>query len=144
LAGIRKGWTGPRGSKIIAIGADTANTYGTTITASGSTNTKGSYTELTSSTSKAIKGFFITFHGQNALTRATGFYLVDIAIGAASSEVDIVKNHPNAIRGEDSTSPRPYISQFFPIPIPAGTRLSARLQSNVASATLGVIIHALE
>lgn len=115
------------------IGADTTNTRGTVITASGSANTKGSWTELSASTSTAATAAMVTIFCAN--TQAD--YLVDIGTGAAASETAVIA---------DIQTNRPTISitcrQFFiPISIASGTRVSARCQSSTAAATCRIIIH---
>lgn len=105
---------------------------GGTATASGSTNTKGSYTELHASTAFDACGLWISFSCQDS-TRA--LWLYDIAIGAAASEQIII---PNAVVGSAETTSLSIYSPlvYFPVFIPAGTRISARVQANAASKTL--------
>jgi hypothetical protein len=64
---------------------------------------------------------------------AAGNYMVDIAIGAAGSEIVILSDlywAPQTNAGPDAPC------RFFPISIPAGVRISARCQSPNAAATL--------
>lgn len=122
-------------------GADTANSRGTLATASASLNTKGNYAELTASTTNPIKILYVC---SSPGTTTAGSVLCDIAVGAAGSERVIISNlyirHATANRTNDiggAVGP-------FPVDIPAGTRLSACIQSNVASVESGVSILGLD
>ena len=58
-------------------------------------------------------------------------YFVDVAIGASGSEIIII---PNFIQLIDYTQSYAMTTpSSFPIAIPAGTRISVRLQNSVAS-----------
>jgi hypothetical protein len=110
--------------------ADTSVSEGTIITASGSNNTKGSYTTLIAATAHPAGGMFIILGGANT---SGGAYLIDLAIGAAASEQIIVPDlfyHAQA----DST----YMYAYLPISIPAGVRVSARVACSSASRTVRV------
>lgn len=96
---------------------------GTTITASASTHTKGNYTQLIASTTYHSKRIlvFIAPHATNTL------YLTDIAVGANGAEQVIIPNLPIGIgTGGDTFRGAIY---DLPVNIPAGTRVSARVQS---------------
>lgn len=100
------------------------NSMGASVT-SGAANTKGSYAELLASATYDAQGFFLWMqkagHSNNDV-------LVDVAVGAAASETIIVNNlvGPNVGNGECT-------QYYIPLPIPAGTRLSARCQAVGAS-----------
>lgn len=102
---------------------DTATSRGTLVTGSGSSNTKGSYTELVTATEFDCCGLLLRIS-----ETGSGREFIDIAVGAAASEVVVV--HNLAVRGAAAT---PYI--FLPVHIPAGTRISARLQGDSGSLT---------
>jgi hypothetical protein len=55
--------------------------------------------------------------------------LMTLAFGAASSEVDIISNFQCGCRGTLVGAVGPY-AVFFPLFVPAGTRVSAKVQSN--------------
>lgn len=120
------GWEGQYAE---AAGADTSTSLGTSITASGSTNTKGSWTQLIASTAHDAIGMMIYMRGNTGTQQV----LVDIGIGASSSEIALIPNlkYTNAAYGFSFTA-------WFPVQIPAGTRLSARCQSSVASGNMKV------
>lgn len=92
--------------------------YIVVLTGNASANTKGSYVEVASSTAFPAAGIRVILTGVVGVDN-----LVDIAIGAAASEQIIISNIP-VTNGNGSRT----ISYDFPIFIPAGTRLSARVQ----------------
>lgn len=120
-------------------GTVTASSTGTQLTASGSINTKGSYTQLVASTPYDACGFLVTL--ENPSNGANGF-LVDIAVGAAASEIVVVPNIPFAI--SNSASAFGCMSIYVPCEIPAGSRIAARCQSTVASATVNAQVILLD
>jgi hypothetical protein len=65
---------------------------------------------------------------------------VDIGVGAAGSEQAIVFDLPVEL---PYAPPIPCIFGPFYIPIPAGTRISARLACGLASNTLGVSVYGI-
>ena len=112
-------------------GLDTANSRGTTLTAAGSANTKGSWTQLIASTAGEASG--IVVHIQGSGTNSADF-LIDIGIGAATEEVLIPDiQWSNASAGTAG-------SVVFPVHVPAGSRISARIASTTASGTKRVSV----
>lgn len=108
-------------------GATSASSTGVAVTASGSTNTKGSWAELIASTARDAVGLIVNIGRGHT---ATADFLVDIGIGAASSETVLVPN----LKGDNGSNTLGPGQIFLPIGIPAGTRISARCQSTSASA----------
>lgn len=102
-----------------------------TITASGSTNTKGSWTQLTAATDADVDELIVAVRdcftsGQNSSS------LMDIGIGGAGSEVVIIANIAVGYYGHTNR---------FPVPvIPKGTRIAARMQSASASRTASLYV----
>ena len=125
-----------------SIGFVSASTQGTTITGSGTTNTKGSYSQLIASTTRDYLGFFFAQDTLNATVIAASSYLFDIAIGASGSEVPIAPNVLGTAVASLGLN-LPITSGLYPIPIPAGSRISARLQSVAASKTIGLTLYGL-
>lgn len=119
------------GARIASYGADTATTNDILLTAGGSAHTKGAWTEIASSTAFTCDWLRLGMTSRASSSAA----LIDIGIGAAGSEVVILENLPLAcgsgLNGVDI---------FIPITIPAGTRLSARMQSTSASTNAGVYV----
>ena len=119
------------------VGTVTATTQGTTITASGTANTKGSYTELIASTAGAINGFTLNIGGFTIASTAD--FLLDLAIGAGGSEEVIIANVLLSVSpGSDLEF---YKSTSFPINIPAGSRVAARIQSTLLSSQMSISLN---
>jgi hypothetical protein len=96
-----------------------------TITANTSAHTKGGWTQLIASS--AANASFVTFQVTSPSASGTNTAaLLDIGIGASGSETPIAENI--AIGGARNTGG---INVSFPIQIPSGSRISARLQSVV-------------
>jgi hypothetical protein len=119
-------------------GTNAAASLGTTLTASGSTNTKGSYAQLVASTPYDASGFWLLLSGASSLTAG---YLVDLAIGAAASEIVLVPNVPFNIQSAANSGT---LAIFVPCAIPAGTRISARVQSSTGSTTVTAAVVLLD
>lgn len=113
-----------------------ATTVGTNIT-SGAINTESAWTELIASTARDTWGILVAFNrgGTNANIRSV---LCDIGIGAAGSEIALISN----LIGNSGVNSNVgfHNARFFPLFIPAGTRLSARVQTNAAAHVLDVIV----
>ena len=97
-----------------------------TVTASASTNTKGSWTELIASTDADttwlhVRTIISTFNSVDTS------FLLDIGTGASGSETVRIANV--GVGYSSSASP----GFIFPLSIPSGTRIAARAQSAVAS-----------
>ena len=109
-------------------GADTASSKGTAIEADGTTDdTKGGYGELTSSTSIDVDYMVVMIgSNDNGTISPAQEALVDVATGAASSEVDIIANVPYGMNNAETSG----ISFGVFQSIPSTTRLSARMQTS--------------
>lgn len=106
-------------------------TAGVTVTASGTTHTKGSWTQLSAATTRPATGIQLYVKSSYALQAR---FLVDIGIGSASSEVVLVPNL--YFRGESDRGH--FWTVFVPVAVPAGTRISARVQCGVGSQSVVV------
>ncbi len=114
-------------------GADTANSTGTTITASSTANTKGSWIQLIASTSKKTVAILCGFAAPNANS------LLDVGTGAAGSEVVLLANIN--VPSNNAASPLLLIA----LRVPSGTRIAARSQiSNGAAASLKLVCYLME
>lgn len=113
---------------------------GITVTGSATIHTKGAWTELIASTSFEALFVRVNISSTSAATTATET-LVDIGIGAAAAEQviipDLLGGYVGAIGTAVTAAPRIY---EFPLRIPAGSRIAARLQSLVASKTARLMI----
>lgn len=117
---------------LATVGDDTATSRGVLITASGTANAKGSYTEITSSTAFDCDGFFLAWNHSFSEFSAFSF-LIDLAIGAAASEQIIVPDLPSQNRTGGIV--------FIPMNIPSGTRVAARCQASSGSVTVAIALY---
>lgn len=105
---------------------------GTAIDPGGTANTKGSWTELTSSAPHDIDYMLvlIAWNANSAISPALNF-LVDIGTGAAASETVLVENIP---KYHDVFEMRKTVYPIY-APISSGTRIAARAQCSGTDAT---------
>jgi hypothetical protein len=103
----------------------------TTVTADSSANTKGAWIELISSTT-ANSSFMVLNLNSFQSTGVNTASLLDIAFGASGAEVPILENLAVGAAGSANLIP-------LPVKIPAGTRVSARIQSVVSGGKTGTI-----
>jgi hypothetical protein len=109
-----------------------------TVTAGDPAHTKGSWTQLIASTSYDAYGIWVGVDGIFYANTATA-YLVDIGVGPSGSEQVIVPNLDvwGADSGGPGMNPRTF---WFPVYIPAGSRIVARSQSVTANKTCRVMV----
>lgn len=113
-----------------------ATNNGVTITAAGSNNTKGSYTEVIASTAFECNWAEIMVNGTSS--SAGRQYLWDLATGAGGAETIIV---PNIMAQGGFQSVRSGAGMIpLPLKIAASTRIAARCQCSTASTTLQIAI----
>lgn len=112
-----------------AIGFSAGSTSGTTINSSATPNVKGSYTQLTASTPRDYNGFTIMVSA--GFVGSSADAALDIAVGASGSEAIVLPDYCFQITSYQLWSP---FSPIFWVPIPAGTRVSARCAWNYTSA----------
>lgn len=126
--------THPGFQRATTYGAVTGDSGGTELDPGGTAHTKGSWVEITSSSTSPIREFLIFFGTRANVAVTQGDCLVDIGIGSAGSETTILENILLRLGGEIDG---PSLVSFGPIPvtIPPGTRIAARCQSTVIDAT---------
>ena len=107
-----------------------SSTVGTQITASSTAGSKGSWTQLIASTAKEYHWLIVGFTANNASATITNV-VVDIGIGAASSEIVLVPDLLVGSQPSITTDFAPHL-YVFPIRVPSGSRLSARSASGPA------------
>lgn len=108
---------------------------GIVLTAGGSANTKAAtYTTLIATTAYATNWIQIQLTQASAATS----FLVDLALGASTAEVNIIDNLFHMVPA--ATTQQTGRSYLFPLRIPAGVRLSARCQAVTASATVEIAV----
>jgi len=126
-------WRVPSGGvRVATFGGDTADTTAIQVDGHATlTHTEGAWVELISSTAFDTDYLYLTIRSLIGTAGATG--LVDIAIGAASSEVVIVSDLFVSLDALTNVT-----TVTLPIRIPAGTRVAARLQGSVAASIVDI------
>jgi len=109
---------------------------GITVTAGGTAHTKGAWTQLIASTSYDTYGMWVAVRGIHVSGSATP-YLVDIGVGPSGSEQVLIPNLN--VWGAENLGPS-IRAFFFPVYVPAGSRIVARSQSATASKTCAVMV----
>lgn len=121
-------------SRLITMGANTADSGGVSIDPGGTANTKGSWTEVVASTSVSLAYLYMIIgEQQNPALDEFFDWLFDIAIGASGSEKVLVNNlwhHERGLEYGDG-----YVHGPLPVSIPAGSRLAVRSQCSRTDAT---------
>lgn len=121
--------------------ANTGTSRGLTITAPGSLNTKGAWTEITSSTSSAHSVLGLYPQGVAGTAMSTSGVIFDIGTGGSGSETVLI---PDVyIGGQSLEFYAPRSPQVYGITIPSGTRISARYaRANTGNALDLVVVGA--
>lgn len=104
----------------------------TDVDAGATINTKGAWTQIVASTTYDAKGYTLALLGDPS-NETNMNYLLDLAVGAAASEQIIladVQGNIEAYRGDS----RPNIVGPIWTPIPAASRIAARVQSSTNGA----------
>ena len=123
----------PLCSRVIAYGADTADSGGTTVDPGATANTKGAWYEVTAATTAETKVLYLALGTRGNSAMADGWGEVDIAVGAAGSEQVIFTEQRIRLRATEDIFP-PLVGPI-PVSIPAGTRLAVRAQCSITDAT---------
>ncbi len=105
-----------------------AATWGTSITPA--VGSKGSWAQVIASTGDASFGILVNINSAST-SNASRNYTVDIGVGAGGSETVLIADLLGGNAGTYSVGPGWY---YFPIFIPAGTRIAARAQGSVTTA----------
>lgn len=114
----------------------TGGAFGATVTASASTNTKGSWTAIHATISYDLYVHTINFT-EVATSLSSSRLFVDLGIGPDAANVTVVAENLVA----DNAAPHTQggrVYHGFPLYIPSGTQLWARCQANTASDTVRV------
>lgn len=100
----------------------------TTVAAAGTPDTKGSVTQLWAATPHDATGIMVMMGSEEPSYNTLEEALIDILVGDSPNEEVLI---PNLFYYQGTT--RGAYRIFFPIPIPAATRISCQLQSSVSS-----------
>jgi hypothetical protein len=121
-------------SRATTYGANTADSGATSIDPGATINTKGAWTQITSSTTSDLSALVLGFGNQVNAVRTDCTWLVDVGVGTAGSEVVIIADMlVQAEAADDALSPA--FSPTFPVSIPASSALSVRAQCSINDAT---------
>lgn len=119
----------------VTYGAVTASTRGTQIDPGGTINTKGSYVQLTASTTADIDALAVLIGEGNAESQTYSAYTdwkIDVATGAAGAETVVIADLWSVAQ-PTVNQPLPGAIRV-PVTIAAGTRLAVRCQSSINTA----------
>lgn len=117
-----------------AYGPDTSTSLGVTLVPAAA-NAKGSWVQLTAATDGPIAGLAVGVQGNGLTVMQGGTVLVDIAAGAAGSEVVILPNLAFATSTSELVL-RSHMLTTYPVDLPAGVRLAARCSNSGGSTSV--------
>lgn len=131
--------------RVTAYGANTADSGGVVLNPGGTAHTKSVYKEITASTVNPITSLIAAFPLVGDPSNANADYLVDVAVGAAGSEVVVVGDFHFA-SASIGNAHHPMVTPTFQVAIPAGTRIAVRAQCSIATADseFDVIIYGVD
>ncbi len=112
-----------------------------TVTASGTVNTKGLWSALSASCPFDAAGFYLISDTTGQSATNTG-QLCDIGFGAPSSEAVVIPDVQTGYSALLASTSQP--ARYFPLAVPSGTRVSARIQAAIASDTVDLTIGFVE
>jgi hypothetical protein len=124
---------------VTTYGAVAGTSLGVSLTAPGSLNTKGAWTQITASTTAPITDMCASFGRDGQGNSTGGVGLVDIGFGPAGAEVVLLSNIQ-----VDSTSAERLLMQTAMISgldLPSGVRLVARFQRSIAAVVIDCCLH---
>lgn len=125
-------------------GADTSDSGLIAVDPGATANTKGSWVELTASTTRPIRELVVALFHDGTFSSVGIVWKVDIGIGAAAAEAVVIPNLETYM----TTSERlPMIQSYtIPVNVPAGARLAARAEATSNSSPsrlIDVAVYAL-
>lgn len=110
---------------LVQTAADTTASGGITVASGATANTMGSWVQLLAASTRDAYGLQLIMRSAVAQSATNNDYLLDVGIGGSGSEQVILPY----INAGGATVGRRY---FFPIYIPAGSRIAVRSQRSVA------------
>ncbi len=115
-------------------------TAGTTITAHSTIHTKGSWVSVVASAPFDVTWLGVTTSDSTHTSATNTAQLLDIGVGAAASELVLIANIPSGYSA--ITMPLTNAAgrgiTWFPVEIPSGTNISARMQATITVDTCDV------
>ena len=127
-----------------AVGFLPASTTGTILTAPSAVNTPGAWSQLTSASSSDYVGFYLSLDTANTWGGDTLRYncMIDVAIGPSGSEQIIVSGLVVALNNTMGNFFPNYLGPFA-LPIPAGSRISARYTYSSTNGDCALILYGM-
>ena len=131
--GVKNVASFPSFSKMVALGAATSTTEGTTFTGMGSSGSEGSWVEIVSSTSENYGGGMISSLFASDTSLQTGLHITfDMGLGGSGSEISIGENAMHLFTWS-SAEQRSGISLPVYYNIPSGSRITLRGSRSVTA-----------
>lgn len=131
--------------RAVDYGTTLASSRGTVVDAGATANTKSAtFTTIAAATAESCRGLIVALGNSIDASRTVAHWLIDVAVGAATAEKIVIPNY--YARASINEEVRPATSPLFPVSIPAGSRLSARCQSNNITAgdrALDVVLYSI-
>lgn len=128
-------WSSPVGGRVVDLATVSASSRGTLLDGGPSLSTyPATFTTIVASTTQQISAICLVMAGNVNATPAVALTRVQVAIGAASSEVVLAET--SSITGGLMATYPPF---WLPADIPVGSRISARCLIGTADATDRVI-----
>ena len=119
-------------TKLVSYGGSSSTSNLTTLTAPGSLNAKGAWTQLTAATNEPLQALIVQISNGATPFWGNANILVDVGYGAAGSEVVLASNiYVNLSSNEFAIRYGQY--QIVPVDLPAGVRLAARYQRSAST-----------
>lgn len=109
----------------------TSDSSGVVIVTAGGLDAYGAWAELIAATTEE-RGWIVVSMFQHRSSRRAE---LDIGIGSPGNEVPIMNDLPFFKSGPDQEGVTHSVYHYFPISVPSGTRISARVKDNHASFT---------
>ncbi len=124
---------------VVTYGANEGTSHGVVLLNS-TQETRGAWAEIVSATTHPHRGFTVSIQGADAVL-ANADFLLDIGVGAASSEVAVVENIQGFQQGAEQM--QIFGSMFFLQPLVEGVRVVARAQGagNNQQNNIAVVVH---
>jgi hypothetical protein len=124
----------PTLSLCTTFGANTADSGGTAMDPGTSVNTYGSWLQLSASTPHTIRGFQYSVGSGGDTSKSNCAWAVDVGVGSSGNEVALLSNVHHTL-WTTTHQIHPNTSPWYPIEIPAGSRLVMRCKCDIATAT---------
>ncbi len=110
-------------------------TTGTTVTADASAHTKGAWVQLVASAPFDVTMIKVSSTNTTHVSATDSSQLTDIGVGTSTNEKVLIANIPTGYSALYEIAPQ---GAWFPIQIPSGSRISARMQATITVDTVDI------